>query len=125
MMGFARAQPILRVWYGPTSQNDRISCRPPGSRQSEPSVGGPRSEQALGVAAGDAFGLVGGKLRQPGAVGLEDAVVAKPALVDPGVGADQKAVGMECEKIAPLRGELARAVGDAAAVGQLAPQPVA
>ena len=87
-----------------------------------PSIHWPRAEQPLRVAVGDVARLLGRKLREPGAVVLEDRVVAEPALVDPGVGADQEAVGMAREQVAPFARELARAVGDAAAVGQLAPQ---
>src|SRR5262245_65994547 len=56
------------------------------------------AEQPLGIAVGDAFGLILGKLRQPAALGLHDGVVAEPALVDPGIGAEQEAIGMTSER---------------------------
>src|SRR5262245_19267039 len=71
---------------------------------------------------GDALGLVLGKLREPAAVGLHDGVVAEPALVDPSIGAEQEAIGMTGEELAPLGHELAAALADAAAVGELAHQ---
>src|SRR5262249_32325717 len=71
---------------------------------------------------GDALGLVLGKLRKPAAVGLHDGVVAEPALVDPSIGAEQEALGMTGEDLAPLGRELAAALADAAAVGELAHQ---
>src|SRR5262245_34525920 len=80
------------------------------------------AEQPLGVAVGDASGLLLGKLREPAAIGLHDGVVAEPTLVDPGVGAEQEAVGMPGEELAPFARELAIARGDAAAVGELAHQ---
>src|SRR5215475_15587020 len=80
------------------------------------------AEQPLSVAMGDALGLVLGKLRKPAAVGLHDGVVAEPALVDPGIGAEQEAIGMTREELAPLGRELAAALADAAAVGELAHQ---
>src|SRR5215831_8560246 len=80
------------------------------------------AEQPLGVAMGDALGLVLGKLRKPAAVGLHDGVVAEPALVDPSIGAEQEAIGMTGEELAPLGCELAAALADAAAVGELAHQ---
>src|SRR5262245_39961323 len=76
------------------------------------------AEQPLGVAVGDALGLLLGKLREPAAIGLHDGVVAEPALVDPGVGAEQKAVGMTRKEVAPFGCELAITRGDAAAVGE-------
>ena len=42
----------------------------------------------------DASCLIFGQLREPLAIGLHDAVVGEPALVDPGIGAEQEAVGM-------------------------------
>ena len=45
----------------------------------------PRPKQLHGIAAGDAAGLILGQLPEPGAIGLEDRVVAEPAFVDPGV----------------------------------------
>src|SRR6516164_1227404 len=80
------------------------------------------AEQPLGVAIGDALGLVLGKLRQPAAVGLHDGVIAEPALVDPGIGAEQEAIGMTSEELAPLGRQLAAAFADAATVGELAHQ---
>src|SRR5262249_26346486 len=78
--------------------------------------------QPLGVAMGDALGLVLGKLRQPAAGALPGGVIAEPALVDPGIGAEQEAIGMTGEELAPLGRELAAALADAAAVGELAHQ---
>src|SRR6516165_8492040 len=80
------------------------------------------AEQPLGVAMGDALGLVLGKLRQPAAVGLHDGVIAEPALVDPSIGAEQEAIGMTGEELAPLGRELAAALAEATAVGELAHQ---
>src|SRR6516165_4357157 len=80
------------------------------------------AEQPLGIAVGDAFGLILGKLRQPAAIGLHDGVVAEPALVDPGIGAEQEAIGMTSEELAPLGRKLAAAFADAATVGELAHQ---
>src|SRR5262245_36702786 len=80
------------------------------------------AEQPLGIAVGDAFGLILGKLRQPAAIGLHDGVVAEPALVDPGIGAEQEAIGMTSEELAPLGRKLAAAFADAATVGELADQ---
>src|SRR5262245_59057799 len=80
------------------------------------------AEQPLGIAVGDAPGLLLGKLREPAAIGLHDGVVAEPALVDPGVGAEQEPIGMPGEELAPFARELAIARGDAAAVGELAHQ---
>src|SRR5262249_60855307 len=73
------------------------------------------AEQPLGVAVGDAFGLILGKLRKPAAVGLHDGVVAEPRLVDPGIGAGEGAVGMTSEEFTPLGRKLAAAIADAAA----------
>src|SRR5690349_15722513 len=78
------------------------------------------AEQPLGIAVGDALGLILGKLRKPAAVGLHDGVVAEPAFVGPGIGAEQEAVGVTSEELAPLGRKLAAALADAAAVGQLA-----
>src|SRR5262245_20203849 len=80
------------------------------------------AEQPLGIAVGDALGLVLGKLRKPAAVGLHDGVIAEPALVDPSIGAEQEAIGMTGEELAPLSRELAAALADATAVGKLAHQ---
>src|SRR5262245_44832745 len=80
------------------------------------------AEQPLGIAVGDAFGLILGKLRQPAAIGLHDGVVAEPALVDPGIGAEQEAIGMTSEELAPLGRKLAAALTEAAAVGEFAHQ---
>src|SRR5215471_10851771 len=82
----------------------------------------PAAEQPLGIAVGDALGLIRGKLREPAAVGLHDGVVAEPALVDPGIGAEQEAIGMTSEELAPLGRKLAAALTDAAAVGEFAHQ---
>src|SRR5499426_2073116 len=79
-------------------------------------------EQPLGIAVGDAPGLLLGKLRQPAAIGLHDGVVAEPALVDPGIGAEQETIGMPGKELAPFAREPAVACGDAAAVGELAHQ---
>src|SRR5262249_49571045 len=79
-------------------------------------------EQPLGIAVGDALGLILGKLRKPAAIGLHDGVVADPAFVDPGIGAEQEAVGVTSEELAPLGCKLAAALADAAAVGKLAHQ---
>ena len=65
----------------------------------------------------DAPRLLLGKLRQPAAIGPHDCVVAKPALVDPCVRAEQEAIGMTGEQFSPLGGKLALAVGEPAAVG--------
>src|SRR5215468_2682766 len=73
-------------------------------------------EQPLGIAVGDAPGLLLGKLRQPAAIGLHDGVVAEPALVDPGIGAEQEAIGMTSEELAPLGRKLSAALTKAAAV---------
>src|SRR5258708_5795446 len=78
----------------------------------------PNNRSAFAV--GDALGLILGKLRKPAAVGLHDGVVAEPAFVDPGIGAEQKAVGVTSEELAPLGRKLAAALADAAAVGKLA-----
>src|SRR5262245_54392407 len=80
------------------------------------------AEQPLGIAVGDAFGLILGKLRKPAAVGLDDGVVAEPGLVDPGIGAEQKAIGMTSEEFAPLGRQLTTTLADAAAVGEFAHQ---
>src|SRR6516165_1456300 len=83
----------------------------------------PAAEQPLGIAVGDALGLILRKLRKPAAVGLHDGVVAEPAFVDPGIGAEQEAVGVTSEELTPLGRKLAAAaLADAAAVGQLAHQ---
>src|SRR5215468_2666784 len=83
----------------------------------------PAAEQPLGVAVGDALGLILRQLRKPAAVGLHDGVVAEPAFVDPGIGAEQEAVGVTSEELAPLGRKLASAaLADAAAVGKLAHQ---
>src|SRR5262249_23344561 len=71
---------------------------------------------------GNALCLILGQLRQPVAIALDDAVVGKPALVDPGVRANQEAIGMALEKLAPCLRELAVRLGDAAAVREFAQQ---
>jgi hypothetical protein len=69
----------------------------------------------------DSPGLVLGQLREPAAVFLHDAVVGKPALIDPGVRPEQETVGVACEDVAPAIRQR-RAIGDAAAIRQLAHQ---
>src|SRR5690348_15692293 len=49
-------------------------------------------EQPHSVTTGDPLRLLCGKLRQPSAIFLEYRIVAKPALIDPSVGAKQKTV---------------------------------
>src|SRR5262249_7573810 len=72
-------------------------------------------EQPLGIAVGDALGLILGKLREPAAIALHDGVVADPPFVDPGIGAEQEAVGVTSEELAPLGRKLAAALAEAAA----------
>ena len=60
-------------------------------------------EQLLCVAEGDSFGHGRRQLRQPGPVFGHDAAVAVPALADPGVGAEQEAVGIALEQPLPFR----------------------
>src|SRR6478609_1662643 len=62
------------------------------------------------------------KLTEPATIPRHDLAVAFPALLDPGVGAEQEAVGMAFEQGAPFRRQLSAAVGDAAAVGEFAPE---
>src|SRR6201988_4616276 len=62
------------------------------------------------------------QLRQPGAIPRHDLAVAFPALVDPGVGAEQEAIGMALEQRAPFRRQFSAAIDDAAAVGEFAPK---
>src|SRR5262249_6828011 len=101
----------------PTQGRERGPERPPASLHLAP-------EQPLGVAGGDPLRLVGRQLREPAAIALHQPVIGEPALVDPGVGADQEAIGVFGEQRAPVGGELARAVGDAAAIRELTPQRV-
>jgi hypothetical protein len=49
-------------------------------------------EQPHSIPGGDPPRLLGGKLRKPSAIFLEDRIVAEPALIDPRVGAKQKTV---------------------------------
>ena len=57
----------------------------------------PQSEQPQRIAACDPLRLIGRKLGEPSAIFLEDRVVAEPALIDPGVGAEQEPVGITCK----------------------------
>jgi hypothetical protein len=69
------------------------------------------AEQPLGIAVRDAPGLVFGELAEPVAVFAHQVVVLEPALVDPGVRADQEPVGVSAEQLAPFGRQLARSVG--------------
>ena len=57
---------------------------------------------ALGIAVGDEAGLLGGKLREPAAVLAKGLAIARPAAVDPGIGAEQEALGMFGEQVAEI-----------------------
>src|SRR6185369_1739582 len=58
--------------------------------ESTGSVRRPRTEQFFGVAGRNALRLLGRQLHEPRAILLHDAFVGEPALVDPGVRAEQK-----------------------------------
>src|SRR5258705_7921716 len=77
--------------------------------------------EAFRIAVRDEAGLVGRKVGQPATVLLHGALVGGPALVDPGVGTEQKTVGMACKQIPPFR-RYATAIADAAAIGQFCPK---
>src|SRR6185295_2521436 len=98
-----------------------FETRPAGAPQDEDLLHLP-AKQPFGVAVRDALGLLRRQLRQPAAVFLEDAVIGEPALVDPGVGAEQETVGIACEQVAPFGRKLSPAFRDAAAIGKLADQ---
>src|SRR5258708_1385361 len=70
----------------------------------------------LGIAVRNQAGLFGRKLREPAAVVAHGVAVARPAAVDPGVGAEQEAVGMLGKQVAPFGREAPAAFGDATAV---------
>ena len=72
----------------------------------------------------DALRLFLGQLREPAAVCLEDPVIGKPALVDPGIGAEQEALGVARKQDFPLRRELARRVDDFVILGARSSQYV-
>src|SRR4030095_14054003 len=81
-----------------------------------------RGKQAFAVACGDFLGDVGRKLAQPAAVIVEDLAVARPALVDPRIGAHNKAIGPREEQRPPCRGQ-AGSICNIVSIGQLADQP--
>src|SRR5262245_12065985 len=80
------------------------------------------AEQPFGIAVGDTLGLLFGNLGEPAAVGPHDGVVAEPALVDPSIGSEQESIRMTGEELAPFVREFAVALGNAAAIGELAHQ---
>ena len=67
----------------------------------------------------DALGLIRRQLHEPLAIALHQPVIGKPALVDPGIRSNQKAIRMTREQVAPFRRQRAAVAGDAAAIGQL------
>src|SRR5215470_13489617 len=72
---------------------------------------------ALSIPMRDARGLLCRQLPQPVAIARHDRAVARPALIDPGVGAEEEAVGIAGEQLAPF-GRYAAALGNPAAIGQ-------
>src|SRR5262245_34098078 len=56
-----------------------------------------QSEQPQRVTARNSLSLISRELGQPSAIFLEDRVVAEPALVDPGIRAEQEPVGITCK----------------------------
>src|SRR6266849_9724752 len=79
-------------------------------------------EEPLRVAKSDSLGGFARQLRKPGAVPGDDLSVSVPALGDPGVRAEQEAVGIFFEQAPPLRREPAVAAGAARAIRELASQ---
>src|SRR6185295_14390227 len=80
------------------------------------------AEQRLRVAVRDLRRNLRRQLREPGTIAGHDVAVALPALVDPGVGAEQETVWIALEQRAPFSRQLAAPVDDATAVRQFAPQ---
>src|SRR5262245_6619184 len=56
-----------------------------------------QSEQPQRVTARNPLCLIGRELGEPSAIFLEDRVVTEPALVDPGIRAEQEPVGITCK----------------------------
>src|SRR5262249_47818532 len=61
-----------------------------------------RIEKTLCVTCCNIARLLEGKIRKPAAIFIEYSIVTEPALVDPGIGTEQKAIGIPLEWIVPI-----------------------
>jgi len=80
-----------------------------------------RGKHRLGIAPCDRLRDIFGQIGKLAAVPGDDLVVALPALVDPGIGADHEPIG-ESQQEAPQGGREAPGAGHVVTIGQLAAQ---